>query len=65
MKPHTETPEYAAFKALLNRIVSVPHEEIVRREAAYKEKAALNPVKRGPKPKKPSASHGLDVQSPA
>jgi hypothetical protein len=64
MKPHTETPEYDAFKALLNRLVAVPHSEILKREAAYKEKAALNPRKRGPKPK-PSASPSPDASPQA
>jgi len=43
--------EYGAFKALLNRIVAVPHSEIVKREAEYKKLADANPHKRGPKPK--------------
>ncbi len=44
--------EYDTFKALLNRVVSVPHEEIQRREAEYQKQVALNPRKRGPKPKR-------------
>jgi hypothetical protein len=44
--------EYTAFKTLLNRITTVPREELQRREAAYKKQAALNPNKRGPKPKR-------------
>jgi hypothetical protein len=43
--------EYDAFKGLLNRIMAVPHSEIVRREAEYQKQVALNP-KRGPKPKR-------------
>jgi len=43
--------EYDTFKALLNRIMAVPHSEIVKREAAYQKQSALNPNKRGPKPK--------------
>ena len=57
MKPHTETSEYARFTAAMKHILSVPKEEILRREAEYKAKAALNPHKRGPKPKRPSVSH--------
>ncbi len=52
MKAEPNTPEYAAFKALLNKLVSVPREEIIRREAEYKAKADQNPKKRGPKRKK-------------
>ena len=49
-KPPTSA-EYNAFKVLLDRIVAVPRDEIQRRDAEYKKKAALNPTKRGPKPK--------------
>jgi len=43
--------EYDTFKSLLNRIVAVPHTEIVKREAAYQKQSALNPSRPGPKPK--------------
>ena len=43
--------EYDEFKNLLNRIMAVPHTEMVKRETAYREQAALNPGKPGPKPK--------------
>jgi hypothetical protein len=61
MKTETETlsgKEAAArFSAAMAKILSVSHAELIRREAEYKKKAALNPRKRGPKPKsKPSAS---------
>jgi len=53
VKTEPETsPEYDAFKGLLNRILAVPHSEIVKREAKYKAQSALNPNKRGPKPKR-------------
>ncbi len=45
MKSHT--PEYVAMKTVLE----VSHEEIQRRIANEKQRAALNPRKRGPKPK--------------
>jgi hypothetical protein len=48
----TDTREYAAFKTLLNRIVSVSRDVAQQREAAYKKQAALNPSKPGPKPKR-------------
>jgi hypothetical protein len=40
--------------------MSVPKEEILRREAEYKKQSEQNPHRRGPKRKvKPSASHGV------
>jgi hypothetical protein len=49
--------EYNAFTNAVERIMSVPKQEILRREAEYKKQADLNPHKRGPKRKvKPSAS---------
>ena len=39
------------FNALVRKVLSVPREEIMRREAEYRRLAALNPHKRGPKPK--------------
>ena len=58
MKPVKTEPEtyaeYDAFKALLGRVLSVPHTEIIRREAEYQKQAALNPNRRGPKPKQKS-----------
>jgi hypothetical protein len=57
MKPHT--PEYiegpeatARFDALVRKVLSVPHDEIMRREAEYKSQSAMNPKRRGPKPRK-------------
>jgi hypothetical protein len=45
-----EDPEVAArFDALVRRVLSVPHEEIIRREAEYKRQSAMNPNRRGPK----------------
>jgi hypothetical protein len=41
-----------AFKGLLNRLMAVPHSEIVKREAKYQKQSALNPKRRGPKPKR-------------
>jgi hypothetical protein len=56
MKPHTpeyiEGPEaYQRFDALVRKVLSVPHEEIMRREAEYKRQSAMNPNRRGPKRK--------------
>ena len=43
--------EYAAFTKLTDKLLSVPRTELKKRLDTYKEKAALNPRKRGPKPK--------------
>ena len=53
MKAESESSaEYQAFKSLLGRILSVPRDEMQRREREYQKQAALNPHKRGPKPKR-------------
>ena len=58
MKP-TETIEgpeaQTRFTSAMKHILSVPREEMVRRESEYQAQSALRP-KRGPKPK-PAASH--------
>ena len=56
MKPHPELiegPEAAAlFDAIVRKILSVPHAEIMRREAEYqKARPGLTGKKRGRKPK--------------
>ena len=52
-----EGPEaFRRFDAGVRQILSVPRSTLVRRERAYKKKAAANPNRRGPKPKiNPSA----------
>lgn len=40
------------FNAVMDKVLSVSHEEMQRRMAAYKKRAAQNPNKRGPKPKR-------------
>ena len=63
MKPATEMHEgpeaFKRFDATVKSLLSVPHSELVKREAEYKKQAALNPRKRGPKPKR-----GASVSSP-
>ena len=50
---------WTRFEKTMKAVIAVPHAEIQRRIQEHKEKAALNPNKRGPKPRvKPSASHG-------
>jgi len=44
-------PEYEAFTRTLDALLSVPHDVLKKRMAAYKKQAAKNPRKRGPKPK--------------
>jgi len=40
-KKHSE--EYEAFTALVDKVLSVPKAEILRREAEYRKQADLNP----------------------
>jgi hypothetical protein len=44
--------EYSNFTSAVEHIMSVPKAEILRREEEYRKQAALNPKKRGPKPKR-------------
>ena len=45
-----EGPEATArFDVLVRKVLSVPHAEIVRREAEYKKQSMANPKRRGPK----------------
>jgi hypothetical protein len=55
---HT-SPEFDAFTSLVDQVLSVPREEVLRREAEYRKQSEQNPRKRGPKrkfTKPPSAS---------
>ena len=47
---------FTNFDSLVGSVLSVPRSVILEREAEYKKKAALNPQKRGPKPKRKSVS---------
>jgi len=57
MKPKSEPepvngPEaWAKFQSVMRRIITVPREEMQRREAEYRKQSLANPNRRGPKPK--------------
>lgn len=58
--------EYAAFAGLVDQLLAVPHAELQKRLDVYREEAAQNPRKRGPKRKAvtPSAdSHDVSGAS--
>jgi len=48
--------EFDEFTKLVDRVLSVPHSEIVRREKEYQKQAAQNPRRRGPKRKVKSSA---------
>jgi hypothetical protein len=62
MKPHPdmiEGPEaFTRFRDTMKKVLMVPHAEIQRRIEAERKTSALNPNRRGPKPKKPSGHAG-------
>lgn len=41
--------EFDAFTRVVDKVLSVPKAEILRREAEYRKQADANPRKRGPK----------------
>ena len=59
----SEPTEYERFTSFVDRVLAVPHDVIKQRVEAHRTQAALNPNRRGPKPKqkavKPSASDPL------
>jgi hypothetical protein len=55
--------EYQAFTSLVDRLLTVPKDELDRRMVAYKEQADKNPYKRGPKKKKPKGQSGPPASS--
>lgn len=52
-KPHSE---FDTFTKLVDRVLAVPHDEIVRREKEYQEHVAQNTKRRGPKRKAKSSA---------
>jgi hypothetical protein len=51
MSKAQRSKEYADFQRLTDQLLSVPKADLDARVKAHKERAALNPHKRGPKPK--------------
>jgi hypothetical protein len=50
-------PEFDAFTKAIDRLLSVPRDELQRREKEYRQQVEQNPKRPGPKRKvKPSAS---------
>jgi hypothetical protein len=45
----THSAEYRKFTGLVDRLLSVSHEEMERREAEYQKEVDANPHRRGPK----------------
>lgn len=43
--------EFEAFDALVRRVIAVPHSVVKQRIQEHRKQSALNPRKRGPKPK--------------
>jgi hypothetical protein len=43
---------FTRFENAMKKVLSVPHSEIKRRIEEHRKEAALNPNKRGPKPKR-------------
>ena len=53
-------PEFDKFTRTVDKLLSVPREELQRREKEYRKQVAQNPRKRGPKKKiKNAVSHDL------
>jgi len=58
-----QSAEYDAFTALVDRVLAVPRETILQREAAYRAEVERNPNRRGPKPKRNIKSSASDPAS--
>jgi hypothetical protein len=53
--------KYLAFDRMMRQLLTVPKSELDARVRAHKERSALNPRKRGPKPK--NRAPAVDDQS--
>jgi len=61
-KEMVEGPEaFKRFDALVGKVLSVSHEEILKRHAKHKATTHLRGKKRGPKPKQHDVSPDLDA----
>jgi len=47
---YTNADQFERFDAAVNKVLSVPRAEFLRREAEYKRRSLANPKRRGPKP---------------
>jgi hypothetical protein len=47
------------FDANLRKVLAYPRSAMLRQEAEHRRRAALNPNRRGPKPKRPQGASGL------
>ncbi len=56
---------FKRFDSLVAKVLSVPHDEILRRDAKHKATVHLRGKKRGPKPKQRNASPVPDAAPPA
>jgi hypothetical protein len=54
-KPPT-SPEYQRFTSLVDKVLSVSREELLKRQEEYKRQSEANPNRRGPKRKPASES---------
>ena len=48
---YTNPDQFERFDAAVSKVLSVPRDEFLRREAEYKNRSLANPNRRGPKPK--------------
>ncbi len=59
---YTEGPEaWTRFQGAMKKALSVPHAEIKRRLEEQRKQSALNPNRRGPKPKRKSSASRAPV----
>jgi hypothetical protein len=56
MRKPRPSKEFQKFTAAVDKLFTVPHEVVQKRIAEHRAQAALNPKKRGPKPKASGAS---------
>ena len=57
-------PDFDAFTRTVDKLLSVSHDELKRRLETYKEEAAKNPTRSGPKPKTKDIQRRDEVHVP-